>query len=123
MAPASAGSSGGGSGGAASGGAGPAAARPPEAMAAAADAAKDSTSEWAGGSGLRLGSFKSAKSDAADAVDAALSTGEPAKLDENGNREPASDENANNDILSQDSESIFLRVRSKYGMLKGAGRI
>ncbi len=85
-----------------------------------AEAAKDNGYEMNGG-GSRMAGLKPSKADLADIAGGAIPPADSAPLDELGNREPAA--NAEAAEPTEDGDSIFLRVRSKYSFLQGAGRI
>jgi len=114
-----AGSSGGGIGGGSSG-----SSRAGEASAAAAESNANNY-EMSPGGGGRSGmvGLKASKSDLDDiASGSALDTG--ANPEEMGARDPASEESAGiGESPMDEADSIFSRIRSKYGSLKGAGRI
>lgn len=117
---------GGGAGAAASGATnGSGASKPGEGFvaAAAADAA-GSNYEVNGGGGRAIVGLKPSKGDMDAVTDGSVTPPalDPAKLDDLGAK-PGADNAAADDSLAHDGESIFLRVRQKYSLLKGAGRI
>ena len=76
------------------------------------------------GGGFRSVGLKPSKGDLAEV---AAEGGAPAldetKLDEDGNKDPAAEAAAAEEAMGEDSDSIFLRVKQKYALLKGAGKI
>jgi hypothetical protein len=73
--------------------------------------------------GLKSGGGGKSKEGGLDPIDpnSLAPLGDTAKTEEA--PPPAEGEVAAPDVLASDSESIFLRVRSKYSFLKGSGRI
>jgi len=116
---ASGGGSGGGGGGGGGGSSG--ASRPQEdALAAAGDAANGYEINGGGGTRGFGGSLKPSQADMAAVADGSLL----GPLEDTAGREPASEEPAAAiEDAMEESDSIFIRVRNKYGSLKGAGRI
>lgn len=115
------GASGGGSGGGGGGGGSSGSSRArDEVLASASEAA--SGYEINGGGGARgfSGSLKPSKADMEAVADGSLL----GPMDDSLGREPASEEPAAAiEETMEDDDTIFMRVRNKYGSLKGAGRI
>jgi hypothetical protein len=122
--PGNVGGGGGGAGGGAGGGT--LGSKTDGAAAAAPSADNANPYEINGGGGLRGGSFKASKDAGGDtgALSAdGLTPGADAasKLDALSDKPP--EEAAADDVLAHDGDSIFLRIRQKYSLLKGAGRL
>jgi hypothetical protein len=118
----------GGGGGASAGGSsnGTGASRPGEGKGAApaGDTSAANNYEMNSGGGRAFVGLKPGKGDLDAVTDGALALPSlgSAKLDDFGAK-PSGDSAAADDPLAKDSESIFLRVRQKYSLLKGSGKI
>ena len=116
-----------GSGGGAGGGGGNStgASRPIDSIAAGGASGGDSGYEVSGGGGRPMSGLKPSKADVDSVADGSILGAADTKLDDLG-REPASegDMSAAPDGDTQNgSDSIFMRIRAKYSLLKGSGKI
>ncbi len=124
VAAATTGVSGGGGSGASKSHDGSGSSRAGDAVAAAGEGNKDIGFEINSGGGMRMVGLKPSRGELEAVGEIAPSDAVGALGGEVGDRGPASEDTAGaNDAMMQDGESIFVRVRDKYSVLKGAGRI
>jgi hypothetical protein len=119
---------GGGSGGATSGFNSSGSSRPEDGTGAGAAADPSAASNYEispGGGGRAIVGLKPSKGDLDSLADGAAPALDTAKLDDlGGTADPGAETaSAPEDVLAHDSDSIFLRIRQKYSLLKGAGRL